>query len=302
MPFEGINPSLVTPFKQDYSLDGEGFANLIEHLIGCGVHALTCGGTTGEYYAQTRQERIEIIRLAKDVIQGRVPLIAGVGAIRIEEAMEIAAAAREIGADALLLGAPYYAMPNEKQLAWHCLRVAESASLPIMLYHLPQRTAATMGRDFLDMIGKNKNICAIKECSDSLEYIQMLVADYSHIQLVCGMDDQALEFFAWGATSWCSAGANILPKELVAFYEAFVIEKNLEKARHIAIIINPLMKLMERGGDFLPSIKYALTSLGLPSGPPCFPLGKLEAEKQPQIDAMLQTVKNGFSVFEEKNL
>lgn len=292
MRFEGINPSLITPFNEDFSIDRKGFTDLIEHLLDCGVHALTCGGTTGEYYAETFEERVELIKLAKDVINGRVPLIAGASSINTKEAMALGAAARDIGADALLLGAPYYVAPNEKQLANHCLQVAETSNLPIMLYHLPQRTAATMGRTFLDEVGKNKNICAIKECSDSLEHIQMLASDYPHIQLVCGMDDQALEFFVWGANSWCSAGANILPRELVAFYDAFVVEKDLEKARKIVIAFNPLMKLMERGDDFLPSIKHALKLRGLPAGPVRLPLLDLEEEKHEVLENMLKEIES----------
>ncbi len=295
MHFKGINPSLITPFNADFSIDRKGFADLIEHLLDSGVHAVTCGGTTGEYYAETFEERVELMKLAKEVINERVPLIAGASSINTNEAMALGAAARDLGADALLLGAPYYVAPNEMQLANHCLKVAEASNLPIMLYHLPQRTAATMGRVFLDEVSKNTNICAIKECSDSLEHIQMLASDYAHIELVCGMDDQALEFFAWGANSWCSAGANILPKELVAFYNAFVIEKDLEKARKIVIAINPLMKLMERGDDFLPSIKHALKLRGLPAGTVRLPLLDLEEEKHAGLEAMLAEIDTNMA-------
>src|SRR5688572_9207308 len=127
MRFEGILPPVITPFLDDGSIDRDGFATVIEHLIAAGVHGVIVGGTTGEYYAQTAEERLELMRLAHDVIKGRVPMIVGVGAIRTEDCIEYALAAKREGADAILVGSPYYAVPTQLELAQHALAIDRAA-------------------------------------------------------------------------------------------------------------------------------------------------------------------------------
>src|SRR4051812_13996647 len=103
MSFKGIIPPVITSFHEDGSIDRDGFGAMIEHLIGAGVHGIIVGGTTGEYYAQTRDERVGLLKLAKTVTQGRVPLIAGVGAIRTEDCIEYALVARDLKYDGILI-------------------------------------------------------------------------------------------------------------------------------------------------------------------------------------------------------
>jgi hypothetical protein len=202
MRFEGIYTPVITPYHEDHSIDREGFATMIESLISAGVNGIVVAGTTGEYYAQTPQERIELMELAGSVIGGRVALIIGVGALRTEDGIGFAEQAARAGADCLLIGAPYYAVPTGRELARHVLAITEAADLPVMLYNYPGRTGVMMGAEFLDQVGSNPHICAIKESSGDINQLHRLARDYPHIQLSCGMDDQALEFFAWGARSW----------------------------------------------------------------------------------------------------
>ena len=142
---------------------------MIEHLIGSGVHGLVVAGTTGEYYAQSREERLEMMRVARDTVGDRVPLVVGVSALRTEEAAAYAEAARSAGADAILIAAPYYALPTERELALHCIEVERAADLPVMLYNFPSRTGVMMGDEFLERVGRNPNFCAIKESSGDIE-------------------------------------------------------------------------------------------------------------------------------------
>ena len=138
MSFKGIIPPVTTPFHADGSIDRDGFCTMVEHLIASGVHGIIIGGTAGEYYAQSRDERVTLLKLAKTLANGRVPLIAGVGAIRTEDCIEYALVARDLKFDGILIGSPYYAVPTQLEMANHALAIDKAANLPIMLYNYPR--------------------------------------------------------------------------------------------------------------------------------------------------------------------
>ena len=117
MKFEGIYTPAVTPLDQNGQIDKAGFAGVLESLIEAGVHGIIVGGSTGEYYAQSSQERFDLAAYARDVIGTRLPLIIGTGATRTEDSVEYAKAAKDIGADAILVSSPPYALPTERENA-----------------------------------------------------------------------------------------------------------------------------------------------------------------------------------------
>lgn len=168
------------------------------------------------------EERVEMASLARDIIGDRVPLIVGTVAIRLEDSVRMAEHAAKIGAAALLVGSPPYAVPTERENALNALAIDRAADLPIMLYNYPGRMGINMGEEFLDRVGRSRNFCAIKESSGDINRVHLLARDYLHIQMSCGMDDQALEFFAWGAQSWVCGGSNFLPAEHIALWRACV--------------------------------------------------------------------------------
>ena len=163
------------------------------------MHGLISGGSTGENYAQTVAERIEIARFTVEKAAGRVPVVIGTGAMLTSDSIELAAAARDMGADAILLASPPYSVPTDRENALNALAIDKAADLPIMLYNYPHRTGTMMGEEFLDRVGRSRNFCGIKESSGDINRVHLLARDYPHIQMGCGMDDQALEFFAWGS-------------------------------------------------------------------------------------------------------
>ncbi len=280
MKFEGIYTPAITPLSADGAIDLTAFAEVLESLIAARVHGIVIGGSTGEYYAHTAEERVRLAKQAKAVIAGRLPLIVGTGAIRTEDSVAYARAARELGADALLVGSPPYALPTEAENAAHTLAVDAAAGLPIMLYNYPARMGVRMGDDYFAAIAGCANVVAIKESSGDMGQVHKLACRHPNIALSCGWDDQALEFFAWGARSWVCAGSNFIPREHVALYEACVLEKNFDKGRRIMAAMMPLMDFLE-GGKFVQSIKHGCELAGLRSGGVRKPLGDLnEAEKQ----------------------
>ena len=302
MQFEGIYTPLVTPYHDDYSLNTEALAQIVDHLITSGVHGIIVAGTTGEYYAQSPEERIDMMGRIATLIDGRVPLVVGTGAIRTEEAVGYASAARDIGADAILVATPPYAYPTGREIALHALAIDRAANLPVMLYNYPGRMSVNMDEETLDRLGRSPNFCAIKESSGDINRLHMLAREYPHIALSCGMDDQALEFFAWGARSWVCAGSNFAPEAHLALYRACAVEGDFAKGRAIMSAMLPLMRVLEQGGKFIQCIKFGLTLRGIPAGPPRKPLQPLNKDDKRALEQVIRTLDRAIAAIEGTGL
>ncbi|AXV69885.1 dihydrodipicolinate synthase family protein [Ralstonia solanacearum] len=292
MKFEGIYTPAITPLTQEGNIDKGAFAEVLESLLDANVHGIVIGGSTGEYYAHTPQERLELAALAKSVIGTRVPLVVGTGAVRTEDSVEYAKAAKAIKADAILVGSPPYALPTERENAAHALTIDRAAGLPIMLYNYPGRMSVSMGREFFSTVSAaSSNFVAIRESSGQTAQLHMLAAAFPKIGISCGWDDQALEFFAWGARSWVCAGSNFIPREHIALYEACVIEKNFDKGRRIMAAMLPLMDFLE-GGKFVQSIKFGCELAGLRSGGVRAPLASLDESEKQTLQAIVTRLRH----------
>lgn len=290
--FEGIYTPLVTPFHADGSVNWDGLADVIEFLLAHGVHGMISGGSTGENYAQTVAERLEIARFSHDRIKGRVPFVVGTGAMLTANSVALATGARDMGADAILLASPPYAVPTDRENALNALAIDKAADLPIMLYNYPHRTGTMMGEEFLDRVGRSRNFCGIKESSGDINRVHLLARDYPHIALGCGMDDQALEFFAWGSPFWVCGGSNFLPAEHVALYEACVLEGDFAKGRRIMSAMMPLMRVLEQGGKFIQTIKHGVTMNGIDTGPMRAPLKGLNKDDKRELEQVVRVLKS----------
>ena len=290
MQFEGIYTPVVTPYHDDFSLNEVALKQTIDFLIESGVHGLIIAGTTGEYYAQSMEERLEMMDRGAGLIAGRVPMIIGTGAIRTEDSIIYALAAKKAGADALLIATPPYAYPTAREIALHALAIDKAANLPAMLYNYPGRMSVNMDEETLDRLGRSPNFCAIKESSGDPNRLHMLARDYPQIQLSCGMDDQALEFFAWGARSWVCAGSNFAPKAHIALYQACAVEGDFTKGRAIMSAMLPLMRVLEQGGKFVQCIKYGLTLRGIDAGNVRRPLQPLNKDDKRELEQVIRTM------------
>ncbi|MFL4471748.1 dihydrodipicolinate synthase family protein [Tateyamaria armeniaca] len=295
MQFEGIYTPLVTPYHADFTLNEAALAETVELLIAAGVNGIVVAGSTGEYYAQTAEERFDLMKRAKDLIAGRVPMIVGTGAIRTEDSVMFAKAAKDAGADALLVATPPYAYPTGREIALHALAIDRVANLPVMLYNYPGRMSVNMDEETLDRLGRSPNFCAIKESSGDINRLHMLARDYPHIALSCGMDDQALEFFAWGARSWVCAGSNFAPEAHMALYQACAVEGDFTKGRAIMSAMLPLMRVLEQGGKFVQCIKYGLTLRGIDAGPPRKPLQPLNKDDKRALAEVIRTMNTAIA-------
>ncbi|MEM6587471.1 MAG: dihydrodipicolinate synthase family protein [Pseudomonadota bacterium] len=295
MRFEGIWTPIVTPTHDDHSINEKALAQIVEHLIKGGVHGIISAGTTGEYYAQSHEERIHLAKEIKKMIDGRVPMVMGTGALRTEESIDFAKAAKDIGADALLVATPPYSVPTGREIALHALAIDRAANMPVMLYNYPGRMGVNMDEETLDRLGRSPNFCGIKESSGDINRLHLIARDYPHLGLLCGMDDQALEFFAWGARGWVCAGSNFAPEAHVALYKICVLEGDFTKGRAIMSAMMPLMRVLEQGGKFIQCIKHGLTMRGIPAGPPRKPLQPLNKDDKRALEEVIRTLDTSIA-------
>ncbi|MEQ9240683.1 4-hydroxy-tetrahydrodipicolinate synthase [Roseovarius indicus] len=295
MQFEGIWTPIVTPLNADFSINEAALAEVVEYLIAGGVNGIISAGTTGEYYAQTVEERAHLAKLTKEMIGGRVPLVVGTGALRTEDSIEFAKMAKGVGADAILVATPPYSVPTGREIALHALAIDRAVDMPVMLYNYPGRMGVNMDEETLDRLGRSPNFCGIKESSGDINRLHLIAREYPHLGLLCGMDDQALEFFAWGARGWVCAGSNFAPEAHVALYRACVVEGDFTKGRRIMSAMMPLMSVLEQGGKFIQCIKHGLTMRGIHAGPPRKPLQPLNKDDKRALEEVIRTLDTSIA-------
>jgi 4-hydroxy-tetrahydrodipicolinate synthase len=291
MRFQGIYTPIITPFHPDYSIDWDAYAEVIEFQIDSGAAGVIVGGSTGEVYALSKEERLKQFAFARDRIKDRALLMAGVNDIRWDECLAISAAAREAGAGALLVAAPPYSLPSEQELAQHVLAIDRAARLPIMLYNYPGRTGVVMGEDFLARVASSANVCAIKESSGDVNRYHLLYREFPQIQLIVGAEDQVLETFAWGATAWVCATANIFPVECRRFLEICGLGGDFARGRRIMAALLPLMHALEQGGKFIQCVKYGAQLQGLRPGVARPPMRPMKKELAREMDEIIRTAR-----------
>lgn len=298
MRFDGIWTPIITPVNEDFSINEAALEDTVEHLIAGGVDGIISAGTTGEYYAQDFETRKWLAKRIKALIKGRVPLVVGTGALRTEDSIAGAEMARGIGADAILVATPPYSVPTGREIALHALAIDRAVDMPVMLYNYPGRMGVNMDEDTLDRLGRSPNFCGIKESSGDINRLHMIAREYPHLGLLCGMDDQALEFFAWGARGWVCAGSNFAPQAHVALYRACVIEGDFTKGRRIMSAMMPLMRVLEQGGKFIQCIKHGVTMRGIPAGPPMRPLYPLNKDDKRALEEVIRTLDTSLAAIQ----
>ncbi len=301
MRFEGIYTPIITPFLEDGAVDWDSYAEVIEWQIENGVTGIIAGGSTGEFYAMSKEERIQQFKFAADRIDDRVELMAGVNDIRVDECLAITAAARDAGAQSLLVAAPPYSLPSEAELAHHVLKIADTAGLPIMLYNYPGRTGVEMGEEFMTIVAENPLIAGIKESSGDYSRLPYLVRNFPSVELVVGGEEQVLEFAAWGAKAWVCATGNIFPSECVQFMDIVGKQSDFERGKRLMEAFMPLMGILEQGGSFIQCIKYGYELQGRSAGivrPPMMPMAEELMQQMDQIISTTRTTVN--AIIDEK--
>ena len=291
MRFEGIYTPIITPFASNGEVDWDVYAEVIDWQIENGVAGVIVGGSTGEFYALSKEERIQQFKFAAERINNQVEFMAGVNDIRVDECLDISMAAVDAGAKSLLVAAPPYSLPSEEELAHHVITIAKATELPIMLYNYPGRTGVEMGEDFLSIVAKNPLVAAIKESSGDYSRLPLLSNNYPSIELAVGGEEQVLEFAAWGAKSWVCATANFFPSECVQLMDILGKQSDFEKGRALMSAFMPLMQALEQGGKFLQCVKLGCEQQGRPGGKVRLPLLPIEDTLKKEMISVIDTTR-----------
>lgn len=237
---------VITPFTDDGALDLESLRGLVRWQLESGSHGISIGGSTGEPGAQTVAERITAVRTVAEVVDDSVPFVPGTGSAKLDETLEITAAARDAGADAALVITPYYARPTQDALyTWYATVAREFPDLPIVIYNVPSRTAVdiapeTVARLFHD----HDNLVGIKETTKDFEHFSRVLHQCGRSLLVwSGIELLGLPLLALGGAGFISAVTNLAPWAVARMYEAWEAGDH-ETARELHYGLHPLVDLL----------------------------------------------------------
>ena len=271
---------MVTPFKEDQSVDYEAAASIAEKLIEDKMaDTIVVGGTTGEFFTMNFEERVKLFKVIKEAVGNKIPLIPGVGAVSTKETVELAKKAEELGFETVMVVSPYYTKPNQNQLYLHFKKVAESVNINIMVYNIPIFTGVNVNPETLAKLAEIKNIVAVKEEAElnpkqMTDFINVTPDDFI---IYCGDDTMVLEAYAQGGSKRIggiiSGASHIIGTQLRKMIEMFN-EGNVQETAKMQQKYLPLYRVMGQNGRFNPCalLKEAMKMMGYNAGIPRLPL------------------------------
>ncbi len=285
--FEGVIPAMVTPFKEDFSVDYEGIARNLDYLEKH-VNALVPAGTTGEAATLSYEEHIEVVRYVAET--SKLPVIGGAGSNSTREAVYLAKEVEKAGAEAAMLVTPYYNKPNQEGLYQHYRTVASEVSIPIIVYNVPSRTGINTTPELVRRLAEIDNIVGIKEASGNLKQISEIIRTTpDSFVLLSGDDFLTLPILCLGGKGVISVAANVAPHLMKELYEAFV-DGNIAKAAEVHHRLTPLFDVLFIDTNPIP-VKKALELMGLAAGKPRLPLVELSEEKTQKVKEVLKSLE-----------
>ena len=218
---QGSIVALVTPMHKDGKVDWKNLKKLVEWHVQQGTNAIVAVGTTGEPSTLTMEEHAQVIKEIIQIVDGRIPVIAGTGANSTHEAIELTKEAQELGADAVLTVTPYYNKPTQEGLYQHFKAIAEASKLPIILYNVPSRTGVDMKNETVFRLADVANIIAVKDATGDLTRGKALIDGLNgKISVLSGDDGTAVELIGLGAKGNISVTANVAPQLMSQMCEA----------------------------------------------------------------------------------
>lgn len=231
--FTGAGVAIVTPMNQDGSVNYDSFKNIVEEQIAGGTDAIVVCGTTGEASTLTHEEHLECIKFVVEVVNKRVPVIAGTGSNCTNTAIYLSQTAQKYGVDGVLIVTPYYNKATQNGLIKHFSMIANSINVPVILYNVPSRTGCNILPETVVKIRENaKNVVAIKEASGNLSQVAKLARlTNGEIDIYSGNDDQIVPVLSLGGKGVISVLSNVAPKQthdIVAEYLAGNVKKSME--------------------------------------------------------------------------
>jgi len=287
--FRGSIVAIVTPFRNG-KVDEKALGNLIEWHIKEGTDAIVPCGTTGESATLDYKEHFRVIKFTVDVVNKRVPVIAGTGANGTDETIMITKEAKKSGADAALLVSPYYNKPTQEGLYRHYKAVAEAVKIPIVLYNVPGRTAVNMLPSTVARLAEIKNIVAIKEATGDMKQVSEVIRLCGdRLAVISGDDFTTIPLMALGGKGVISVSANVAPK-LVAQMCALWEQGQYDEARKIHFRLEPLNAAMFIETNPIPA-KTALAMMGKIKEEFRLPLCEMSRDNREKLKGVLKGMK-----------
>ncbi|ARA97112.1 MULTISPECIES: 4-hydroxy-tetrahydrodipicolinate synthase [Geobacillus] len=287
--FGNIVTAMVTPFDRKGNLDLAKTTELVNYLLDNGTDALVVAGTTGESPTLTAEEKVALFRHVVNVVNGRVPVIAGTGTNDTRASIELTKRAEETGVDAVMLVAPYYNKPNQEGLYQHFKAIAESTSLPVMLYNVPGRTSVNLAPETVIRLAAIPNIVAVKEAGGNLDAMAEIIEQTpDDFLLYSGDDSLTLPVLAIGGAGVVSVASHIIGNEMQQMIRAFQAGDH-QKAAALHRKWVPLMKGLFAAPSPVP-VKTALQLRGLDVGPVRLPLVPLTEQERSELSRLLSAL------------
>jgi 4-hydroxy-tetrahydrodipicolinate synthase len=284
---KGSLVAIVSPMRDDGSLDYDAYRRLIDWHIAEGTNGIVAVGTTGESPTVDHDEHCELIRVAVEAVRGRVPVIAGTGGNSTSEAVDLTAYAKKVGADATLQVVPYYNKPTQEGLYRHFRKVAEAVGLPVILYNVPGRTVADLSTETTLRLTQVPGIVGLKDATGDLARASdLLKRAPKSFAVYSGNDDTALALMLLGGHGVISVTANVAPRLMSELAKA-ALAGDLSGARALNNRLLPLhLKLFVEPNPI--PVKWALAKMGLIGGGIRLPMVPLSEPQQPVVETALR--------------
>ena len=271
------------------SLDVPGLEKNIGFLLSRGIHGIVPCGSTGESATLTFDEHEKVIEVTVDKVNGKIPVLAGTGSNNTAEAVRLTKAAKDIGADGVLVISPYYNKPNRAGLVKHYTKLAD-LDIPVVVYNVPGRTGQNLEPDLIAELAQHPNIVGVKEASGNIGQISRIIEDTQDedFAVISGDDNITVPIMALGGTGVISVAANVDPARMVAMCEAMK-RRDYQKALVLHFALSPLFRSMFIDTNPIP-VKKAVELLGMAGGPVRLPLDELDEKKTEQLKKVIATI------------
>ncbi|MBN2610066.1 MAG: 4-hydroxy-tetrahydrodipicolinate synthase [Bacteroidales bacterium] len=289
--FKGTGVAIVTPFREDGTIDFRSLGKLIEHIIAKGVEYVVALGTTGENVTLSKDEKKAVVNHVVDVVGRRVPVVVGMGGNNTQEVINGIKGADFDGVDAILSVAPYYNKPSQKGLYLHFKTIADVSPVPVIIYNVPGRTGSNISADTTVRLAKeNKNIVAIKEASNDLCQIMNIIKNKpKNFLVISGDDANTLPIIALGGSGVISVVANAYPKEFSDMVR-LALQCDIQAAAEIHYkLLDMIWALFAEGSPS--GIKAVLEVFGLVKNHVRLPLVPVSDEHYKKLTALVKKLQ-----------
>lgn len=286
--FGRVSTAMVTPFDNKGNIDFQKTSQLIEYLIENGSDSLVVAGTTGESPTLSTEEKVALFRHVVKTVNGRIPVIAGTGSNNTYASIELTKKAEASGVDAIMIVAPYYNKPNQEGIFQHFKAIAESTTLPVMVYNIPGRSVINIHPETIIRLADISNIVAVKEASGDLDAMTHIIANTpDDFELYSGDDGITIPVLSIGGQGIISVASHIIGNEMQEMIQAFLNGSNKEAAKlHQQLL--PIMKGLFTAPSPVP-VKTALQLKGLDVGSVRLPLVPLSESERMSLTELLNS-------------